>query len=171
MGSMIARPSTVDLVMVGIDRVGKTTLFDRLVDGHSAMAVLGFSGTMKFRGREFKVWSYGGRDKSWPPIELFCESSRVVVFVIDSSDLQSVENSRQHIRLYCQRFSKPEKIIILANKQDHPEAISPYQVYQMLEISQEMKNNKLCVKGCSGLTGEGVEEMLNWIVGPEDQTI
>lgn len=56
-------------------------------------------------------------------------------------------------------------ILVFANKQDLPGALSPAEVSQQLGLDQVLgRNRQWCIQKCSAVEGTGLTEGLDWYV-------
>ena len=56
-------------------------------------------------------------------------------------------------------------LLIFANKQDLPDALSPEEIAEHLELgADQYKNRHYKIQGCSAQTGEGLLDGVDWIV-------
>lgn len=55
-------------------------------------------------------------------------------------------------------------MLIFTNKQDLPKALNPEQIFKILDL-KEMKTRHHKVQKCSAVTGEGLADGIDWIVG------
>lgn len=58
---------------------------------------------------------------------------------------------------------KESIILIYTNKQDLPGAVSPDELADRLGI-HDIKNRKVKIQGASALTGNGLNEGLDWVI-------
>ena len=76
-----------------------------------------------FLGTSFLVWDVGGQEKLRPLWRSYTRSTDGIVFVIDSSDTERLEEARMELH---RTIRTPEHhhvpVLILANKQDLPGA-------------------------------------------------
>lgn len=56
---------------------------------------------------------------------------------------------------------KNTTLLVLANKQDLPEALSPAKISELLQLT-DLKNRSWSIQKASALTGEGLEFGFDW---------
>ena len=94
-------------------------------------------------GRIFNIWDIGGQDKTRPLWRSYTRATDAIIFVVDSSDKERLEEAKlelQRISRLAERQIKKEKlanikkcnrlterqavpVLVLANKQDLPTAV------------------------------------------------
>ncbi|XP_074155952.1 ADP-ribosylation factor-like protein 13B isoform X2 [Sminthopsis crassicaudata] len=154
-------PRKVTLLMVGLDNSGKTATA-RVVKGESPTDVaptIGFS-RIDFKQGNFDVtiFDVGGGHRIRGIWKNYYAESYGLIFVIDSSDVNRIEETRAAITevLSHPRMSgKP--VLVLANKQDKEGALSEACLIECLSLDK-LVNEQKCVcqmKGCSTVLGTG----------------
>uniref|UniRef100_A0A914S191 ADP-ribosylation factor-like protein 4C n=1 Tax=Parascaris equorum TaxID=6256 RepID=A0A914S191_PAREQ len=130
--------------MLGLDNAGKSTIIYRLKMDHFVQQAptVGFN-CEKFRpssgpakGQTFVVWDVGGQEKLRPLWRTYVRQADAVIFVVDSTDLP---------------------VILLANKQDLPEARSDAEVRQ--SVAQGIGKRPTHILPCCAVTGDGLDEL------------
>uniref|UniRef100_A0A8C5LRG0 ARF like GTPase 13B n=1 Tax=Leptobrachium leishanense TaxID=445787 RepID=A0A8C5LRG0_9ANUR len=166
----------VTLVMVGLDNAGKTATV-KGIQGESPEDVaptVGFSKADLKQGRfEVTIFDLGGGKRIRGIWKNYYAESYGVVFVIDSSDVERMEETKETITevLRHPRISgKP--VLVLANKQDREGALSEADIIEFLSLEKLVNENKcLCqIEPCSALIGQGkkidksIKNGLNWLL-------
>ena len=103
----------------------------------------------------------GGQDKVRPLWRTYAKGAQAIMFVLDSSDMESMEEAKMELAQICKYHDIGDlPILILANKQDLPGACDPSMLYQQLNI-KELSNTHLCkiVLACA-ITGDGLDEAI-----------
>jgi ADP-ribosylation factor 1/2 len=200
LGSLLFKKRDARILMIGLDNSGKTTILYKLKLGvvKSTLPTVGFNvETVNVKGIELTVWDLGGQDKIRPLWEHYYHNAEGIIFVVDSNDkerLNHVEDSpSSHFSLnhkislsaaeeLAKILYEPElagvPLLILANKQDLPNAVGVEEVAQRLGISSGKKNQALhnsqgvdlnirdrncMIQPCIALTGEGLLEGFEWL--------
>ena len=160
----------VSLLMVGLDGSGKTTVLYKLKLGETPCTVptIGFNGTehsveVITRGKlTMTVWDMGGQDKIRKLWSHYFNNIDAVIFVIDSTDRERLPTCKSELSLL---LSDPllcsAPFVILANKQDLDEAMSPSEVADKLDL-YSIKRRWYVQPACA-VSGEGLETMLKWL--------
>lgn len=172
MGSNVGRleGSSVQLVMLGLDSAGKSTILYRMKFDHymNTVPTIGFncekvrSTAGKSKGVTFVIWDVGGQDKTRPLWRSYTRSADGVIFVIDSVDRERIEEAR--IELFklakCQDIGHVP-ILVIANKQDLPRSLDVSELEKLLTL-HEMPQSQLChVQPACAVTGEGLQEAMD----------
>jgi len=133
------------VVMIGLDGAGKTTALYRLkVEQYvNTVPTIGFNcervrGTLgKSRGLTFLVWDVGGQEKVRPLWRSYTRATDGIIFVLDAADSDTMEEARLELHRtmqYQDNINTP--LLVLANKQDLPGALTRGEVEHALGIPQ-----------------------------------
>lgn len=180
MGNSFARlEGAVHVAVLGLDAAGKSTVLYRLKfdDYISTVPTIGFNcervrGTVgNSRGVTFVMWDVGGQDRVRPLWRAYTRSADGIVFVVDSADLERLEEAR----LELSRTAKtPEAagvpVLVIANKQDLLRALGPGEVERAMGLAElNVGGCRLCaVAPACAVTGEGLdvalEQLYNMII-------
>ncbi|XP_068446831.1 ADP-ribosylation factor-like protein 13B isoform X2 [Clinocottus analis] len=166
----------VTLVMVGLDNAGKTATV-RGIQGEDPQDVaptVGFSKVDLKQGKfEVTIFDLGGGKRIRGIWKNYYSESHGVVFVVDSSDVQRIQETRdtmaevlQHPRI----AGKP--VLVLANKQDQEGALAEADIIENLSLEKLVNENKcLCqIEPCSAVQGFGkkadksIKKGLKWLL-------
>ncbi|XP_065151872.1 ADP-ribosylation factor-like protein 13B isoform X8 [Paramisgurnus dabryanus] len=166
----------VTLVMVGLDNVGKTATA-RVIQGESPLDVaptVGFSKVDLKQGKfEVTIFDLGGGKRIRGIWKNYYSESYGVVFVVDSSDVQRIQETRDTIAEVLRHpriAGKP--VLVLANKQDHDGAMAEADIIESLSLEKLVNENKcLCqIEPCSAVLGYGkkvdksIKNGLDWLL-------
>ncbi|TRX93486.1 hypothetical protein FHL15_005761 [Xylaria flabelliformis] len=177
------------LLMLGLDAAGKTTILYKLKLGQDVTTIptVGFNvETVTYKNVKFNVWDVGGQDKIRPLWRHYFSGTQGLIFVIDSSDRQRIEEARQELhRIINDREMKDSLLLVFANKQDVKDGMSyyytsagltcaelrsltivkamkPQEVTEALQLSKLKDKIWYVVPSCA-TTGEGLLEGLAWL--------
>ena len=151
----------VTLVMVGLDNAGKTATI-RGIQGNNPQDVaptMGFSKVDLKQGKfEMTIFDLGGDKRIRGIWKNYYSESHGVVFVVDSTDVQRTQETRETMAEVLQhpRISgKP--VLVLANKQDKEGALAEDDIIENLTLEKLVNENKcLCqIQPCSAILGYG----------------
>ncbi|XP_061859227.1 ADP-ribosylation factor-like protein 13B isoform X1 [Colius striatus] len=166
----------VTLIMVGLDNAGKTATI-RGIQGESPEDVaptVGFSKINLKQGRfEVTIFDLGGGKRIRNIWRNYYAESYGVIFVVDSSDIARMEETKQAMVdvLNSPKISgKP--VLVLANKQDREGALSEADVIESLCLEKLVNEHKcLCqIEPCSAIMGRGkkidksIKKGLYWLL-------
>ncbi|KAM6961122.1 LOW QUALITY PROTEIN: ADP-ribosylation factor-like protein 14 [Aplochiton taeniatus] len=158
------RPQQAQILMLGLDGAGKSTLLYKLKHNESVVTVptVGFNvellGT-EARGPELTLWDVGGQRRMRPHWRHHYAGTACLVFVVDSWDLRRLDKACKELHevLRCQSLERVP-LVVLANKQDLPGAVSPEQLTRRLDLRRVCGIRYWFVQLCSALTGVGLED-------------
>ena len=88
------------------------------------------------------------------------------MLVVDAASREFLMEARREIVNYvlCDDMPANIPILVAANKQDLAGAMSPEEVKKALNLEKLVANRRYKVLGTSALSGEGMDEALDWIV-------
>ncbi|KAF8467198.1 ADP-ribosylation factor family-domain-containing protein [Kalaharituber pfeilii] len=154
------------LLMLGLDAAGKTTILYKLKLNQPVTTIptVGFNvETVTYKNVKFNVWDVGGQDKIRPLWRHYFSGTQGLIFVIDSNDRDRIDEARQELhRIIQDREMKDCLLLVFANKQDLPGAMSPAEVTDKLQL-HKMKDRIWYVVPSCATTGEGLFEGLAWL--------
>eukprot|EP01083_Nonionella_stella_P133095 404657_1 len=168
------------ILMVGLDAAGKTTILYKLKLGDvvTTIPTIGFNvETVEYKNINFTVWDVGGQDKIRPLWKHYYQGSQGVIFVVDSNDRERISDGTG------QRVDKNDKILytakdelhrmlgedelrdavllVLANKQDLPNAMSVNECTEKLGLNQLRR--EWYIQSTCATSGDGLYEGLDWL--------
>lgn len=156
----------VRILMVGLDNAGKTTILYRLKFDNviSTVPTIGFNvETVTYKNISFTVWDIGGQDKIRNLWRVYFSGSQAIIFVIDSSDRERIgEVKTELFRLLGEDELEHVQLLLFANKQDLPNAMSTTEIMEKLGLN-ELKNRAWFVQSACATKGEGLSEGLDWL--------
>eukprot|EP01107_Rhizomastix_libera_P018515 TRINITY_DN964_c0_g1_i1.p1 TRINITY_DN964_c0_g1~~TRINITY_DN964_c0_g1_i1.p1 ORF type:complete len:175 (-),score=11.14 TRINITY_DN964_c0_g1_i1:66-590(-) len=154
------------VLMLGLDNAGKTTILYKLKLGQnvSTIPTVGFNvETVTFKKVKFNVWDVGGQDKIRPLWRHYFAGTQALIFVIDSSDRDRIDEARVELhRIVSDKDMKDATILVLANKSDLPNAMTSDEVTGRLDIAALQGRVCNVVNSCA-ITGDGLFEGLAWL--------
>ncbi|TMW59906.1 hypothetical protein Poli38472_004975 [Pythium oligandrum] len=165
------------ILILGIDAAGKTTLLYQLKLGESVrtIATVGFNvETFEHHNISFTAWDVGGSAGLRPLWRHYFQETDAVVFVVDSADRERMNEAKEALHgILNDSTLVNAKLLVYANKQDLPNAMTPQEVTQELELDELMKRR--AERGSNGSSivyhvqpavatkGTGLVEGLDWI--------
>ena len=82
--------------------------------------------TVSYKNVKFSVWDVGGQDKIRPLWRHYFTGTQALIFVVDSSDRERIDEARKELHMIVNdREMREVVILVFANKQDLPEALKP----------------------------------------------
>ena len=128
--------------------------------------------TVEYKNIKFTMWDVGGQDKIRPLWRHYYKGTDAVIFVVDSNDQERIDDSsgqnasmpaseELHSMLQDDEL-RNAVLLVLANKQDLPRAMSVDEVTQRLSLNS-LRNRSWYIQGSCGTSGEGVFQGLDWL--------
>ncbi len=150
------------ILMLGLDAAGKTTVLYKLKLNEvvNTIPTIGFNVETVKPGKNvsFTVWDVGGQDKIRPLWRHYFTGSEGLVFVVDSADKVRFNEAKEQLDWILEDGEMSGvPLVIMANKQDMPNAVSPAEVAEQLGLNK-IRNRQWYVHGTSAVSGEGVLE-------------
>ncbi|EQC27566.1 arf/Sar family, other [Saprolegnia diclina VS20] len=154
------------IIMLGLDAAGKTTILYRLKLNETmhTLPTIGFNvETFSYKNVEFTAWDIGGQDKLRALWKYYYQNTDAIIFVVDATDRHRIDIAAHELaRLLQEDELCYAKLLVFANKQDLPGAMSAGDVARHLKLDQVTKNPTL-VQPCSAVGGTGLYEGLDWL--------
>ena len=103
------------------------------------------------------------RNANRPIFRLEHHSPQAIIYVIDSSDASRLATSRSELlTMLSEDELKSVPVLVFANKQDVPGALSPADISDKLGLAGGEKGREWSVRGSCATKGDGLEEGLDW---------
>lgn len=167
---------SVRIVIIGLDAAGKTTVLYKLKLGEVVHTIptIGFNvERVEHKNLDFQVWDIGGQDKIRPLWRHYYENTDAVIFVVDSNDSERITMARDELeKTMAFEELRNAALLVFANKQDLPKALSTKKVAKGLGLNEMNNNNgrQWYVQGASGTSGDGLVEGMDWLAQTLKQT-
>lgn len=156
------------ILILGLDAAGKTTLLYQLKLGETVTTIptIGFNvETIQHNRVNFTAWDVGGQSAIRPLWRHYVQNTDAVVYVVDATDVERLDEAKEMLEtLFAFGELRNAKLLVFANKQDLPSALSPVEVRTRLGVDN-VTRNLIFVQGCVAVTGEGLYEGLDWLSG------
>lgn len=172
MGQKGSKPPEAQILFLGLDNAGKSTLLYKLKHKACVKTVptIGFNVEMMEARKNSKnialtVWDVGGQGAMRQHWMSYHQDTAAIVFVVDSSDRQRVAEARRELELTLR--SEPLRgrpLIVLANKQDVDNALTVTEIKDRFHLKKLCPDRDWFVQPCSASTGFGVEEAFTRVV-------
>merc|ERR1711906_5214 len=154
------------ILMVGLDAAGKTTILYKLKLGEvvTTIPTIGFNvETVEYKNISFTVWDVGGQDKIRPLWRHYYQNTQGLIFVVDCNDRDRIEDAKEELhRMLNEDELRDAVLLILANKQDLPNAMPVAEISQKLDL-HTMSNRKWYIQSACATSGDGLYEGLDWM--------
>jgi len=171
---LLFRKAEFQVLMLGLDHAGKTTILEQLkgifggrepLPPSKITPTVGLNiGRIQLQRVKLIVWDLGGQAALRSIWEKYYSEAHALLYVIDASDMERFEESRDTLQ---QLLSHPDlagvPLLLLANKQDAEAALSPLEIRSRLQATLEgVETQQLFAT--TALNGEGIEEGIRWLV-------
>ncbi|KAG1846808.1 ADP-ribosylation factor family-domain-containing protein [Suillus subalutaceus] len=154
------------LLMVGLDGAGKTTILYKLKLGEIVTTVptIGFNvETVAYKKLQFTVWDVGGQQKIRLLWKYYFNNAESIIFVVDSSDRDRIPEAKEELHaLMNDEQLKDSLLLVFANKQDMPGAMSASELTDKLEL-RVFGQRTWYIQSTCATSGEGLYEGLEWL--------
>ncbi|KAG8790166.1 hypothetical protein FRC17_009001 [Serendipita sp. 399] len=159
----------VRILIVGLDAAGKTTILYQLHLGEvvSTVPTVGFNvETVVYKNIKLVLWDLGGQSSMRSLWRCYFQNTSAIIYVIDSNDKARLKTSKAELlSMLDEDELKGVPLLVFANKQDIPGALTPYEISEELGIAEGEMSRPWSVRGCCAVKGEGLHEGLDWLLG------
>jgi len=157
------------ILMLGLDAAGKTTILYKLrSEVVTTIPTIGFNveevnlQTSK-HVINFTCWDVGGRDKIRALWRHFYQNQSALIFVVDCNDKERIEQAKDQLEaMLVEEKLQGKPLLVFANKQDLPGALSTSQVVEELGLHR-IRTRQWFIQASVALTGDGIYEGLDWL--------
>jgi ADP-ribosylation factor protein 1 len=155
------------ILILGLDNAGKTTIMYKFKFGEiiSTIPTIGFNvETVRYKNIVFNMWDIGGQEKIRPLWRHYYQNTDAIIFVVDSCDKERMFDSNRYkcnVKYELQQL-RDTSLLVYANKQDMPNALSIKDIVELLELNK-LRNRQWFIQGTNAITGEGLYEGLDWL--------
>ncbi|XP_078057442.1 ADP-ribosylation factor 1-like [Mustelus asterias] len=154
------------ILMVGLDAAGKTTILYKLKLGEivTTIPTIGFNvETVEYKNISFTVWDVGGQDKIRPLWRHYFQNTQGLIFVVDSNDRERVNEAREELmRMLAEDELQDAALLVFANKQDLPNAMSAAQITDKLGL-HNLRCRRWYIQATCATNGDGLYNGLDWL--------
>jgi small GTP-binding protein len=155
------------ILILGLDNAGKTAILYSLQLGeviNYTVPTIGFNvEEVQIDNLSIKMWDIGGQDKIralWPH---YFQQSSGIVFVVDSNDQDRLPHAKIELHtLISHKDNVGKPFLILANKQDLPNAIDKETLVRELQL-ETVTTSKWYVVECSATKNQRARLGFEWL--------
>jgi small GTP-binding protein len=155
------------LLFLGLDNAGKTTILYRLNLNETivTMPTVGFNvERVKYKKIEFTVWDIGGQDCVRSLWKHYYAGTEGIIFVVDASDIERMDDAKEEVQhLFIQEELRNIPMLVFANKQDLPNALSAHELATRLGLTTKRNQDLWHVQSCCAKIGDGLYGGLDWL--------
>ena len=130
--------SNKKVLFLGLDNAGKSTLLFQLKDKsfRDTVPTVGLNvEQIQYRGLSLTLWDVSGQaTRLW---KHYFDKINAIIFVVDSADKERLEKAQEELhRVIQDEELAAAPVLVFANKQDVPGAMSEQEVYEQLRLSE-----------------------------------
>ncbi|KAH9663749.1 ADP-ribosylation factor 1 [Citrus sinensis] len=145
------------ILMVGLDAAGKTTILYKLKLGEivTTIPTIGiFKFTLCF------IYYYSIR----PLWRHYFQNTHGLIFVVDSNDRERIGEAKDELhRMLSEDELREAVLLVFANKQDLPNAMSVSEVTDKLGLHSLRQRRCRYIQAACATSGQGLYEGLDWL--------
>ncbi|OMJ83753.1 hypothetical protein SteCoe_15230 [Stentor coeruleus] len=157
----------LNICMLGLESAGKTTILYKLHLGEviATCPTVGFNiETIKYKKLNLAIWDVSGDMRYRVFWATYYQNAHGLIFVIDAEDREKIETAKDELYHVLEHNSvKNAPILVLANKQDLPGAMSAMEVLEKLQMFK-IRDRPWHLQATCALSGEGLSQGLNRLV-------
>ncbi|KAA8533746.1 hypothetical protein F0562_031263 [Nyssa sinensis] len=162
------------VLILGIDKAGKTTLLEKLKAQYSnveglppdrIVPTVGLNiGRVEASNTKLVFWDLGGQLGLRSIWEKYYEEAHAVIYVVDAACPFRFEDSKSALEKVLRHEDlQGAPLLILANKQDLAEAVSAEELAQYLDL-KKLDERVFTFEAVSAYDGMGIKESIVWLV-------
>lgn len=153
------------ILLLGLDGAGKTTILYKVKLNENIVTIptIGFNveTVSPCRGVTFTVWDVGGQSKIRPLWKHYFDNTHGLLYVIDSTDIERITESAEELDYVLEDENMHGvPFVIIANKQDLPNAMNCAEIAHKLNLNKFSSRNKWFIQSACAITGEGIYEAM-----------
>lgn len=157
----------IRVLILGLDNAGKTTILYKMYAPNRVirtMPTIGFNvETVSYKNLNFNVWDLGGQTNIRPYWRCYYANTHAIIYVIDSCDKERLGLSKKELMAMLEEEElKNAVLLVFANKQDMPGALTDAEVSQGLGLTA-LKDRTWQIQKSSAIKGDGLNEGLEWL--------
>ncbi|CAG7848796.1 ADP-ribosylation factor [Serendipita indica DSM 11827] len=173
MGACISlwyRRKTHTVAMIGLQGVGKTTILYKMKKKGllpDSPLEIGYNlEIVSYSESTFAVWdmNVGGTHSGTRSLmQTFAAGTKAIIFVVDSTNTERIADAKEQLdQLLSIKELNNTPLLIFANKQDLPRALSTSQLIDKLGLFA-LHNRKWNIQASSATYGDGLYEGFEWV--------
>lgn len=156
------------ILILGLDRAGKTTILEKIqgkMDGEPVPTIGYNHQKVRMRNVSLDAWDLSGQERMRKIWKHYFVDTGGIIFVVDWTDFDRIEIAKDELNYL---LAEPElmniPILILANKQDIPEAMGVSQLRKNLGVVEEEHKRRIKIQESSAIQDEGLDAGFEWLV-------
>ncbi|XP_055365165.1 uncharacterized protein LOC114855985 isoform X2 [Betta splendens] len=138
-------------------------IFSRFTSKTPVRILMGFNvETVEYRNISFTVWDVGGQTIIRPLWRHYYTNTQGLIFVVDSNDPERVKEAADELHVMLEESElRDVAVLVLANKQDLPRAMSASDITAVLGLSTV--SQRWFVQASCAVSGSGLVQGLDWL--------
>lgn len=160
----------MEITLVGLQSAGKTTLLTAISDGKlkaekDTIPTIGLNTRKVTKGAvSIKLWDIGGQPRFRAMWERYCRGVNAIVYVVDAADQANFDSARSCLHdLMAKAPLAGIPLLVLANKNDLPGALTEKQIASVLELST-ITDREVTVYSISAKNSVNIDVTMNWLI-------
>ncbi|OWF54421.1 ADP-ribosylation factor-related protein 1-like [Mizuhopecten yessoensis] len=162
--------------ILGLDNAGKSTYLEqtktKFTKNYKGLSLSKITTTVGLNIGKIDIghvrlnfWDLGGQEELQSLWDKYYAESHAVIYIIDSSDLERIDESKEAFdKMVINDALKEVPILVLANKQDLEGCMRVIEVKKVFNTSAPLIGHRDCkMLGTSALKGDGVHEGIEWL--------
>ncbi|KAK8964875.1 ADP-ribosylation factor 3 [Platanthera guangdongensis] len=162
------------VLILGVHKAGKTSLLEKLkaiylnsegLPPDRIVPTVGLNiGRIEVSNAKLVLWDLGGQVGLRTIWEKYYEEAHAIVYMIDASCPSSFEDSKSALEKVLRHDDlRGAPLLILANKQDLPDAVSSEELARYLDL-KELGERLYLFEAVSAHDGMGIKYAIEWLV-------
>lgn len=162
------------ILILGVDKAGKTTLLERVkslytdyegIPPDRIVPTVGLNiGRVEAHKSKLIFWDLGGQLGLRTIWEKYYEEAHAVLYVVDAAGSDRFDDAKGALdKILRHEDLQGAPVLILANKQDLPGALTSEELAKQLEV-KDLEDRPSLVKDVCAYDGSGVKESVMWLV-------
>ena len=171
----LSQKDEFSVLILGLDNAGKTTFLesarakfsDSNFNPSKVTTTVGLNiAKIESAGIRLNFWDLGGQEELRALWDKYFAECHAVVYTVDSNDRERIAESKESFdRMIANDQLRGVPLLVLANKQDLAECMGVREVKPIFADNADRIGRRECmVLPTSGLTGDGVQEGIEWLV-------
>ncbi|XP_077971219.1 ADP-ribosylation factor-related protein 1-like [Styela clava] len=165
------------ILILGLDNAGKTTFLEqtktKFTKNYKGMnlgkitTTVGLNiGKIDISGSRLMFWDLGGQEELQSLWDKYFAESHGIIYLVDSVDVDRIQESKQAFdNMLRSEALDTVPLLVLANKQDVLSCATVLDIKKAFHDSSTHIGNRDCmIRSVSALTGQGVNEGIEWMV-------
>lgn len=157
----------IRILLLGLDNAGKSSILCSLLNEplSNVSPTLGFDiRTIPWGKFRVNFWDVGGQETIRAYWKNYFEETDGLIWVVDSVDVSRLEICAAQL---CQVLREERlvgiSVLIFANKQDLPGALSTSEIAKVLRLDM-LGTRHWEIRPCSAVSSEGIHEGVDWLI-------